>query len=127
MGKTNTFSIPEKIVFSLGLLVLMGLLGYLVFQIVQRENSPAAIEVRTSYHPELPHTTFKAVVANEGNETAEAMNLVFALYRAGEFVETTSATVNYVPIHSEATLWIVFHPTQKGDSLAVSSVTYLAP
>ncbi len=127
-SKDDSFNTIEKITFYGGLLILVALVGYLIFQITQKKSEPPQLKISTSYRPELPQFTFKVVIENTGGETAEAVNLKLDLYQHGKVVESGTVTVNFVPVHSKKTALIVFDEERNGsDSLVVSSLTYIVP
>lgn len=122
------YNIAEKIGFAIGLLVSVALVGYLVFQISQKKKIPPQLQVSSSYKAALEPYTFQIRVENKGEETAKSVNLRFSLYQNGQSVETASMSIDYVPVKSSEIGWVVFYRERKqGDSLVVSSITFLKP
>ena len=118
----------ENGTFVVGLLILLALISYLVYQISQDKKSPPEIQVTTNYQPAMDNYAFEVTVENNGGESAEAVNIKLSLYQEGEAVEDGTLDIQYVPVKSKETGWIVFHSERKaGDSLVVSSVTYMKP
>jgi len=118
----------ENGTFVVGLLILLALISYLVYQISQDKKSPPEIQVTTSYQTAMDNYAFEVTVENNGGESAEAVNIKLSLYQEGEAVEDGTMDIQYVPVKSKETGWIVFHSDRKtGDSLVVSSVTYMKP
>lgn len=129
MGKKkNGHNWIEKFTFSLGVLVLIALFTYLILQITSKKNAPAQLVITTTVQPQMDHYSYKVIIENLGEETAEAVNLTMDLYQNGETVVSGTMTINYVPVKSTEIGYIIFHREKKPkDSLVVSSVTYLKP
>ena len=67
-------------------------------------------------------------IENIGEETAESANIKLSLYQDGKAVEEGTVNLQYIPVKSKRTAWIVFQTKRKiGDSVAVSSITYVKP
>ena len=121
-------NVLEKITFYLGLLVLISLIGYLSFQLTKQENKPPSLEVRTSYDPAMDNYGFKVEVENKGQETAQSTNIQFELYQEGKVAGKATLEIDFVPVRSKESGWIVFNQKRKGsDSLVISSMTFLKP
>ena len=128
MTDKKQYNIIETGTFVVGLLILLALISYLVYQISQDKKSPPEIQVTTSYQTAMDNYAFEVTVENNGGESAEAVNIKLSLYQEGEAVEDGTMDIQYVPVKSKETGWIVFHSDRKtGDSLVVSSVTYMKP
>lgn len=124
----NGHNIVEKITFIFGLLVLVGLISFLIYQMSNKSNLPPQLVISTQYEPQLDHYGFKVDVENKGDFSAEAANIKLSLYQNGESVEDGTLEFQYIPVKSKETGWIVFHTSRKsGDSLVVSSLTYAKP
>ncbi|HET8753579.1 MAG TPA: hypothetical protein VFM59_04390, partial [Salinimicrobium sp.] len=123
-------NIIEKLTFGFGILVIVSLLSFLVYQLVNqnRKQNPPQLIVTSTYDPKMSYYTYKVVVENIGDQTAEEANIQLSLYQDGKKVETGTINILYVPIKSEETAWLVFHTKRKpNDSLVVSSVSYVQP
>lgn len=124
----KNYNLVEKICFGIGALVLLGLISFLVYQMVQKKEGPPNLEITIVEDSTTASYDFKIDVENTGEETAEAANVRLSLYQDGQAVETGTVTFQYVPVKSTKTAWIVFHKKQKtGDSVVVSSITYVKP
>ena len=128
MGEKKGHNFVEVSTFIVGLAVILSLVGFLVYQIYQKEETPPALYVTSTYQPDMENYGFKVDVENKGEETAAAVNIKLSLYQEGEAVDDGTITIQYVPVKSKETSWIVFHTGRKaGDSLVVSSITYIKP
>lgn len=118
----------EKISFVLGVVVLLALISILIYQMVQKKETPANLEITLLEEPSMENYGFKLEIENTGGESAESANINLSLYQEGMAVENGTVTFQYVPVKSKKTAWIVFHTSKKeGDSVVVSSVTYVKP
>lgn len=122
------FNIIENITFLVGILVLTALVGYLGYQLTQKNGYPPHLIVTNKYDSSLPYHAYKIQVQNQGQKTAETVQINFDLFQDGKQVETASTNINYIPVNSKKIGWIVF-TTKKtsNDSLVVSSMTFLEP
>ena len=121
-------NILEKISFAFGIIVLVALVSYLLFQFTERNGNPPQLVITTAYQPKMKNYTFKVEVENKGDQTAEQANIQLDLYQNGEIAESGSINMNYVPVKSKETSWIVFYVEPKpNDSLVISSVTFVQP
>lgn len=118
----------EKITFYLGLIILLLLVSYLIFDFNKQKDLPADLEIVTSYIPSMPHYTFKVEATNIGHETASSVHIGFDLYQKGQMVDKAILTLNYVPRESTEEGWIIFRKTRMpSDSLVITSVSFLGP
>lgn len=125
-NRDTKLSFVEKSIFFLGIAILIALFAYLFVQIITNENSHAKLTIRIEPQKNTP-LVFRAIVKNEGEQTAESISLNFTLYDNGKPVGTTSASVSYIPVHSESKIWIIFPGKVQYDSLSVSSITFHEP
>ncbi len=118
----------EKISFVLGVVVLLALISILIYQMAQKKETPPNLEITLLEEPSMEKYGFKLEIENSGGESAESANINLSLYQEGMAVENGTVTFQYVPVKSKKTAWIVFHTSKKeGDSVVVSSVTYVKP
>ena len=128
MNKERGHNKVEKIVFAWGILVVLALISFLVYQILQPKDSPPKLKFSTNHQQNMEDYAFKIIIENEGEETAKNVNLKLTLYQNGKSAGSGTIAVNYVPVNSKETAWIVFDAKPKpGDSLVVSPVTYTRP
>lgn len=128
MGKKKGHNTVEIITFIAGMVVLLSVLGFLIYQMQQKKSSPPELYITSTYQPSMKGYAFKLQVENKGEESAEAVSIKLSLYQEGEAVEDGTVNIQYVPVKSKETAWIVFHTDRKsGDSLVVASVTYVKP
>lgn len=127
-NKKTEHNIVEKVVFGIGIIVLITLLTYLVLQISREKNEPPQLLVTSAQQDGMIHNSYKVIIKNIGEETAESVTLKMSLYQNGKSIETGSLDIDYVPVNSTEIGFMVFYSKPKpNDSLVVSSVTYLKP
>ena len=128
IGEKVHLNIVQLIAFSLGLLLILGMIGYLSYQVFKLGEKPPQLQVQAEYQADLDDYTYKVKVTNKGDETASNTNLKMTLYQDGKAQESGTFTIAYIPVQSEQLGWITFHTKRKpSDSLVVSSITYLRP
>lgn len=129
MEKNRTkHNLLEKITFYLGLIIILLLVGYLIFDFNKQQDLPADLEIVTSYQPSMPNYTYKVETTNIGHETASSVHIGFDLYQNGQMVEKAVLTLNYVPRESTEEGWVIFRKTPlPSDSLVITSVSFLRP
>lgn len=126
--KGKNHNIVEKISFAIGVLVLLCLISFLVYQMIHKKDAPPNLEITIMPEPSINLYRYKVEVENLGGETATAANIKLSLYQDGISVEEGAVSIKYVPVKSKITSWIVFYKKKKpGDSVIVSSVTYVKP
>lgn len=126
MEKAEKPSLLQNIVFYMGIVILGGLLGYLIFQIFSDDDSPA--DIRIDIQPQTqPDCVFEIQFKNEGGTTAEQILVGMDLYARGEVVEHTIARIDYLPIQSTQTVRVRFDSKIGCDSLRVTSLTFVEP
>jgi uncharacterized protein (TIGR02588 family) len=122
-------NVLEWIVFSLSLLFILGILGYLVYQASTYEaGSP---DLRITYvhdpSPNSPHRYFLRI-SNDGRETAEEVQVEMVLEQDGEVLEAAAMTLPYLPKQSAREGWLVFSKDPAGaDTLYARVVGYKKP
>ena len=122
------FNSIQLVVFSLGVLFILGIIGYLSYNAVKMDGKPPQPEVTADYMPDLPDYTYRVKVRNKGQETATNLSLKMTLYQDGKIKESGSFTIAYLPIQSEQVGCMVFDTARKPtDSLVVTTITYLRP
>lgn len=124
----NIHNSLEKSVFIVGLLIIGSVIGYLTYLTFQDRKRPPLLVVTSYYEPNMTDYSFQVTVENLGEETAANANIKMSLYQNGKIVETGILNINYIPIESSETGWIVFdRERQLTDSLVLSSMTFLKP
>lgn len=127
-GKEKGHNSVERITFVFGLLVIASLLTFLIYQLTQKSGKPPQLIVTSTYQADLEPYGFEIQVVNKGDQTAENAVISLDLYQNDSIIASGSLEMNYVPVKSKETAWIVFNQSRMpNDSLVVSSVSYVKP
>jgi len=119
----------EWMVFALSLLMVLGILGYLVYQVaVYEEGSPdLAITYVQDPAEHAPHR-YLLRIKNDGQETAEEVKVEMVLQRAGEELERAELSLPYLPKQSAREGWVIFtQDPAVADTLYARVVSYKRP
>ena len=118
----------ERTTFFIGLFVLIALLGYLSYKLSQPVNNPAHLVITSTYNPLMEHYGFEINIKNTGGTPAKNATVNLQLFQNGKRVETGTLPFDYIPVGSEIKAWLIFHKKRNpGDSLVVSSITFIEP
>jgi|SRR5690606_33670746 len=119
----------EWIVFSLSLLLISGILGYLIYQSILYEPGTPDVVVTFKSDPS-PNSPFRyhVSVENKGQETAEEVNIEMVLEKDGQALEIATLQIPYSPKKSIREGWLNFsiNPAM-ADTLYSRVVSYKKP
>lgn len=118
----------ERIVAFLGLILVLGSLGFLLYEGVWGDNSPPdvvveLVRIRDSGDDYL--VEFKA--SNEGGKTAADVRITATLTRDGREVEEAEASLDYVPAGSEQRGGLFFRNDPNAGELELRASGYQVP
>lgn len=116
-------------VFWISLLLILGVIGYLSYQVYI--YTPSSPEIRVEIQPEpTAHqpNRYHVLVHNDGAITAEAVKVELVLQEAGEEVEKVELEMMWVPQQSRREAWANFtrKPTD-ADNISARVVSYQKP
>ena len=126
MEKKNAL---EWSVFYIGLVVVLGLLGYLTYLSFAFNPSPPDIAVAYRHEPSsnAPYR-FHIKLKNEGNETAEEVQIELMALKNGEVVENALLDIPFLPRQSAREGWVILtQDPALADSLYVRVISYKKP
>ncbi|ADI15565.1 hypothetical protein [Truepera radiovictrix] len=96
-----TPQLPSRLewgVAALGLLLVAGVLGFLLYQALLTPDTPPEIALRVlDVQPSSGGYLVRLEAANRGGETAAELVVEGALRRGGEVAETSELTFDFVP------------------------------
>lgn len=119
----------EWTVFSLSVLLVIGILGYLIYQssIYEPGSPDLVVTYEKDPSPHAPYR-FHLFVKNDGQETAEEVNIEMVLLKNGEELEMGTIQIPYSPKESTREGWINFsiNPAN-ADSLYTRVVSFKKP
>jgi uncharacterized protein (TIGR02588 family) len=119
----------EWIVFAVSLALVTGILGFLAWDAIQEEDSPAALSVELG-RPEPRGSGTWAVpvtVRNRGGETAENVHVEVTLETPGAVSETADFEAAFVPRQSKSEGWVVFRSDPSRGRLSGRAMGYETP
>jgi uncharacterized protein (TIGR02588 family) len=118
----------EWAVAALGLLLIVGVIGYMAYYAVTAQpGPPRIIAVRESIEPNGEGYLVTVRIANHGTSTAAALQIEGKLLEAGRTVETSEATIDYVPRRSERKAGLMFSRDPARYRLVIRPMGYTEP
>jgi uncharacterized protein (TIGR02588 family) len=86
----------------LGLLFVLGSIGYMLYEALAGDSSPPDVSVKIqSVLPTQNGFRVEFRVVNAGGRAAKGLNVAGELRAGDDVVETSETTIDYVPSHSE--------------------------
>lgn len=119
----------EWIVFSISLLLILGVFGYLAYQVYTEKEESPDISVETRHDPS-DHNPFRyhVTVYNKGGQTAEAVTVEVAVKEGGKEVEKAELQIPFVPKESKREGWVNFSKNPgKADTVEARVLSYKKP
>ncbi|WP_158580001.1 TIGR02588 family protein [Geodermatophilus marinus] len=118
----------EYVVGALGLVLVLGLLAFLLWDgLVEREGGPRLAVVVTGVSPAPTGFSVGYEVRNSGGETAEQVEVSGELTREGSVVDEATATVDYVAPGSRRQGALLFGEDPRDGELRVAVDGYVLP
>lgn len=91
----------EWVVAIIGVLLVAGALGFLLYQAVKGDSSPPSVSVEVLSVTKIQSGYLVKIRAtNQGGSTAAGLKVKGALRQGGRDVETSHITLDYLPAHS---------------------------
>jgi uncharacterized protein (TIGR02588 family) len=118
----------EWITAAIGLVLLVGAIGYLVYVAVATPPGPPALTFEQG--PVMRSGdgyVVDIVVRNEGAATAAAVEIEGTLRRDGAVVETSTATLDYLPRFSDRNFGLFFSSDPSDGQLELRALGYSEP
>jgi uncharacterized protein (TIGR02588 family) len=124
----DAIPIWEWIVAGVGLVLVAGVIGFLIYEAFSRDRVPpdvklsvdSVVQTRNGY-------LVKITVINEGGITAEGVDIEGELRRDTEPVERSRTTIDYLPPRSEKKAGLFFTRDPRQLDLQVRSLGYEEP
>jgi len=99
----------EWIVFAISLILVVGTLGYLVYDGTNTANSPPSFEFQLGQsQPQQNYFVVPVSVTNQGDETAEGVLIEVVLESDGTEQETAEFEIAFLPRQSTREGWVTF-------------------
>lgn len=122
-------SVLEWVSGSVGAILALGIMGFIAVEIFDSSASgPPLLEVRpTALVGGDGQYIVEVTVANRSGQTASAVEIEGELIQRGSAVETSNASVSYVPGHSERQAGLIFSNDPRLHQLQVRATGYEEP
>ena len=118
----------EWTVFGVGLALVAGTLGYLVYDGVTAAGDPPAVEVTLGEPRPTGHNFIVPVtVTNHGEETAEGVTVEVTLEAAGAPPERGELTLAFLPRRATREGWVTFRTDPRAGRLTPRVLGYEKP
>lgn len=99
----------EWLVFAASLVLVVGTLGYLIYDAGTSGNAPPSIEMQLGKpQPRLNYFFVPVSVTNRGDETAEAVHIEVVLESGGKEQESGEFEIAFLPRRSTRKGWVTF-------------------
>lgn len=99
----------EWIVFAVSLVLVVSVLGYLVYDSATLGDTPPNFEFQVGKpQPQLNHFAVPVAVTNQGDETAEGVQVEVVLESGGKEQESAEFEIAFLPRHSTREGWVTF-------------------
>lgn len=121
----------EWISAAVGLVITLGLLGFLAVEVVRQDDGVPplldAVPVALTSGGDGGHHVVEVKVTNESYTTGASVQIEGTLKRDGSDVETSSATLAYVPGKSERRAGLIFTRDPADHTVEIRIVGYERP
>jgi uncharacterized protein (TIGR02588 family) len=120
----------EKMVGVLGLLIVLGILGFLLYEAFQPQSEAQIVTEVQSISPQPGGYLVQFEASNHGRQTAAAILIEGALYDPAspdEPIETAEVTFDYIPDQSDRTGAFVFEHDPREYDLRLQVKGFMDP
>lgn len=123
----NTKNPLEWVVFGISSLLVLGVIGFLSWNIIASDDKPATFEIEIGSTTSTPDSSVIQVkVTNSGSHTAAEVNVaVLARYPSGE--KETTLTIDFIPRGGTRDGYAVFEGAGKPDAITARVLGYIEP
>lgn len=99
----------EWLVFAASLVLVVSTLGYLIYDTATLKDAPPSIQFQLGKpQPQLNHFIVPVSVTNQGDETAEGVQVEVVLESDGKEQESAQFEIAFLPRHSTREGWVTF-------------------
>ncbi|QCR22362.1 hypothetical protein [Pontibacter sp. SGAir0037] len=119
----------EWTVFSISLLLVLGVLGYWAYRVYKYEELPPELYVEKIPAPsEQTPYRYQVSVFNGGGQTAENTTIEVVLERDGVELDKAELEIPYLPKGSKREGWVLFREDPaKADTMIARVISYKKP
>jgi uncharacterized protein (TIGR02588 family) len=127
-GGTGPIPPSEWAVGVLGLVLVSGTIGYMVFMaLTEGQNPPDVLAHVEQIVPSKRGYLVQIKALNHGGKAAAEVTIEGTLKRGDEEVETSDITFDFVPPHSERTAGLVFTHNPQDFELDLRTISHREP
>lgn len=126
--KHNATSTWEWVMAAVGLLLVVGSIGFMIYEGIWGDHSSPAVRIRVDSITATGNgylVTFRAT--NSGGSTAEGLTIEGQLRNDGQSIETSETTLDYLPSHSERKGGLFFTRNPRDLQLSIRALGYEDP
>lgn len=118
----------EWIAAGIGLILVCGSIGFILYRAVTVENTPPQLVVSVNSVTQVgTDYLVKFRLKNKGETTAAGVTVIGELNNAGENLETSSVTIDYAPPNSEREGGLFFTTNPQQHELKMRAEGYANP
>lgn len=112
----------------IGLVLVVGVVGFLIYEISTDEGKPANLSVKIEQIiPNDKGFQVKFTLENTGDETAADVTVEGEIKKDAESLEKSDVTVDYVPSHSEKKGGMFFTEDPRSNEFVIRAKGYNEP
>ena len=128
-GQSDGVPVLEWVCAGAGLVIALAMVGTILFEGVRRTDDPVPLLAATaqSVTRAAQNHVVTVRVTNESGRTAAAVQVEGVLKQGAEEIESSIATIDYVPGHSEAKGGLVFTADPRAHQLELRVTGYEHP
>ncbi|HLV62688.1 hypothetical protein [Galbibacter sp.] len=101
-------NLVKAVTVLLGVIAILGLMGYLIYNMFNLSSAPPNIKVSTSY--DSTTKMHRVVVENTGDTTAQQVVVRCQIIRGKKVIDTITITMEYLPSKSKKVLRLLLCP-----------------
>ena len=99
----------EWIIFAVGLVLVIGTLGYLLYDATTISQAPPNIEVQLGEtQPQGQSFLVPVIATNKGQQTAETVQIEVVLEKDGKEAESAELEIQFLPRGAKRSGWVTF-------------------
>lgn len=125
---TEKTSFLEWIVAAVGLILVVGTIGFMMYEGLGSENAPPNFTAKIE-RIDAVNSGYLVLfsIANAGDQTASGVNVEGELKNGGESVEKSDVTFDYAPSNSETKGGLFFKNDPKQFQIEIRAKGYVEP
>ncbi|MFB2918897.1 hypothetical protein [Aerosakkonema funiforme] len=118
----------EWVVFGMALLMVVSTLGYLIYDAATLSKMPPAIQVQLGEpQPIMEHFIVPVSVTNQGDRTAEGVQIEVTLESTSKEKETAQFEIAFLPRRAKREGWVTFETDPRTAKVKARALGYEKP